>query len=283
MTKLAYSFYIYVKSNGDATAMKLNKAFEEIEVIRKSLPLHLSRSPASDENAEWEENHPWIPFQRYLISHVIDFMRLSISRILSMQNAQEDSQKHRAIAAESAKNILHSYLRPHPRVYKLVWVVSASAVASSIYLTLHHLIPHGLASEVEVAEQMQLIKNAAAMLRQHSDVAIHAAKGSEAIERLLELCGRWEPPQDIDGHSMRDVLIHLSAKISPTTPTALDSQNFRVDLDALGMESILDSWCVSMEDFFSGGTELDQTLFENHSQWTQMNDESWPTLQIEIE
>ncbi|KAJ9618522.1 hypothetical protein H2203_009119 [Taxawa tesnikishii (nom. ined.)] len=245
MAKLAYIFFIYIKANAHHTSTKLNKALEEINSVRRSLPLHLSpHFPANRDDVEWEKQHPWVSFQRYLIAHVLDFMQLSILRVLVMVTRDAASRRYRTLAVESACRILANYNLPGPRVYRLVWTVSASTVAAGIYLALDHLMhTQGFYSTANATEHIELIRTAAHSLREHSSVTVHAAKGSDTLERLIQLIGKWQPSEGMKMHSLRTMLAQISAENSLPPQTGADNSiNDDLELGQFDMEQILSGW-----------------------------------------
>lgn len=120
--RLAYIFYIHISANSHRSPAKLSRALEEVENVHKSLPLHLSSHfPANADDEAWEAQHTWVTFQRYLVSHVIDFMRLSIARALLLSADGEVNEAFRAIASASAIRILEYAQLSVPRMYRIVW------------------------------------------------------------------------------------------------------------------------------------------------------------------
>lgn len=219
MTRLAYIFYIYIKANTHHTPSKIGKAIEEVRAVRNNLPLHLSSVfPANEDDKAWEAEHPWVPFQRYLLNHVLDFLQLGIARVLISAEADRETGDFRNIAVTAAKNILKNYVLQVPRVYRLVWTVSAAAVAAAVYIALDILAHH---HEYSVNERFTIIdqlRRTAVELRRHAVVALHASKGSIIIEDLLPLLEQqpnsspMTPPA-----SVQDLLRQLSVtKPMPT-------------------------------------------------------------------
>jgi hypothetical protein len=212
MCRLAYIFYIYIKANTHQTPPKLTKAIEEIQNARKDLPLHLSQHfPVTDEDREWELLHPWVPFQRYLLTHVLDFLELGIARVLVSRKTEDQSAEYRKLAVSSANRILRNYTIRVPRVYRLVWTVSAATVAASVYISLDMLAnPHDYREDHKV-ETVDLLTHASMELKKHADVAIHAAKGSAIIERLLPLVSQEQTMVSHPPRTVHDLVQQLSA------------------------------------------------------------------------
>jgi hypothetical protein len=186
MCRISYIVYVYIKANTHRTRLKFAKAIEEIEIVRRDLPLHLSSSfPATEDDKQWETEHPWIPFQRYLIAYVIDFVLLSIARVLIPTNPEDDSANSRQLALQSASRILNRYATPVPRVYRLVWTVSAATVAAAVYISLDMLAnSHDYRGDSRL-QTINLLKQASVEFKKHTVVAAHAAKGSVFLDGLL--------------------------------------------------------------------------------------------------
>ncbi|THY16332.1 hypothetical protein D6D00_08933 [Aureobasidium pullulans] len=224
MCRLSYIVYIYIKVNTHQNASKFIKALEEIEIVKRNLPLHLSNKfPANIDDEEWEATHSWITFQRFLITHGIDFMLLSIARTLAMGNIGSEQTRYREAAMASAMSILHSYLSPVPRVYKLVWTISASSVAAAVYTSLDILMNPQDYTPQKRQEHVHLLKQVVQELSKYSHVAIHAAKGSASIQKLL---ARLEQNFSMSHLSVHDILRHLTTQEMPsaagTTGTVAD-------------------------------------------------------------
>jgi len=237
MARLSYIFYIYIKANASHSVMKFSKAIDEINAIRRSLPLHLSSHfPANTDDQTWEQQYTWVPFQRYLIGQAIDFMQLSIARILaiSKQTKADESQRYRTLASDAAVRILQSYVGEHPREYKLIWISSASAVASGIYLALEYLMPHEPSSS-DISERLSLIRSAAQGLRRNSFVTVHAAKGSAVLDRLLLLCSQRQPSSGSPSPSLAVILSQLTGRSQDNAR----AQGQAVDLDGMDPEQLL--------------------------------------------
>lgn len=244
MCRLAYIFYIYIKVNTHHTASKYIKAMEEIEAVRRNLPLHLSsKFPANIDDEEWESEHPWVPFQRYLITHALDFMQLSIARILTMSNLGSDSSRYRTLASSHAMSILQNYLSPLPRVYKLVWVVSASTVAAAVYVSLDILIKPHEYPPMKKMEYVTLLRQVAEILGHHSAVAIHASKGSQTIQRLLSYLDKDEQMSHLPVH---EILRRLTVD---SEDLAVPSDDFSVG-PTQAMYMGIDAW----DDIWNGNT-----------------------------
>jgi hypothetical protein len=211
MSRLAYIFYVYIKANNHQTLSKLTKAIEEVESVRKDLPLHLSpHFPANDDDRQWESENSWVPFQRYLVSHVLDFLELGIARVLVSKGTETDPTEHRKLAVRLSSSILRNYAIPVPRVYRLVWTVSAAAVAASVYIALDMLAnPNEYHRELKM-NTIDLLRHAAVELNKHADVAVHAAKGSRMIERLLPLVTQDSIATHFPLRTVHDLVQHLS-------------------------------------------------------------------------
>ena len=212
MCRLAYIVYLYIKANTHQTHLKFAKAIEEIQIVKRDLPLHLSPNfPANEDDRIWESEHPWIPFQRYLITYVLDFLLLSIARVLIPRNPEDDPAISRQLALHSANRILNHYATPVPRVYRLVWTVSAATVAASIYISLDMLAnSHDYRGDSKL-RVIGLLRQASVELKKHAVVAAHAAKGSAVLEGLLPLLEQHDYDRPRASHSMQELLQQLAA------------------------------------------------------------------------
>ncbi|KAI4678695.1 uncharacterized protein J4E84_008513 [Alternaria hordeiaustralica] len=202
--------YIYIKANTHQTNLKFIKAIEEVQTVRRDLPLHLSSNfPANEDDRIWELEYPWIPFQRYQIHFVIDFLLLTIARVLSPEHPDDDPN-FRQLALQSANNLLSYYAKPVPRVYRLVWVISASTVAAAIYVSLDMLAnPHDYRGDAKL-RIINLLRMAFTELRKHSAVAVHAAKGSAVLEGLLPVLERHDTELPGTSRTIHELLQQLS-------------------------------------------------------------------------
>ncbi|KAJ5029411.1 hypothetical protein J3E72DRAFT_232471 [Bipolaris maydis] len=211
LCRLSYIVYIYIKANTHQTHLKFVKAIEEITAVRRDLPLHLSPGfPANEDDVIWESEYPWISFQRYLIAYVLDFLLLSIARVLNPQESRDDSMNYRQLALESANRILDHYAKPVPRVYRLVWVVSAATVAASVYISLDMLAnSHDYRGDSR-NHIIGLLRQASVELKKHAVVAVHAAKGSAMLEDLLPLLEQHDFDRPRTSYSMKDLLQQLA-------------------------------------------------------------------------
>ncbi|KAI4942308.1 hypothetical protein J4E86_010110 [Alternaria arbusti] len=209
MCRVSYIVYIYIKANTHQTNLKFIKAIEEVQTVRRDLPLHLSPNfPANEDDRIWELEYPWIPFQRYQIHYVIDFLLLTIARVLSPENPDDDPN-FRQLALQSANNILNYYAKPVPRVYRLVWVISASTVAAAIYVSLDMLAnPHDYRGDAKL-RIINLLRMAFTELRKHSAVAVHAAKGSAVLEGLLPVLERHDTELPGTSRTIHELLQQL--------------------------------------------------------------------------
>ncbi|KIW05080.1 uncharacterized protein PV09_04228 [Verruconis gallopava] len=217
MARLAYIFYIYFKANATRTAMKTTKALDEIDAVRRSLPLHLSpHFPANSDDFEWEKQHPWVTFQRYQISVVIDFMVLATARSLAIARHIEDKQKYRTIATAAARRLLLSFTGTAPRFFKLLWSSSASAVAAGIFLTLDYLISQSMnepKSAQYLNELLALIQSAISIMRQNSVVTVHAENGVTILLELCNICQQWpQTPLGTESLSLQSLLSYVKNK-----------------------------------------------------------------------
>lgn len=211
MSRLAYIFYIYIKVNTHHTPSKFAKAIEEIQTIQRNLPLHLSQNfPANNSDIQWEVEHPWVPLQRYLLTHVIDFLQLGITRVLVSQELGDETTKFRKLALDSSNRILQNYAIQVPRVYRLIWTVSAATVAAAVYISLDILAhPHDYREEVRFTI-VELLRNSARELQKHAPVAVHAAKGSAVIKGLLTLLDQQGTDESYSPRPLHDLLQQLS-------------------------------------------------------------------------
>lgn len=239
MSRLAYIFYIYIKANTHHTRPKFAKAIEEIRAVKESLPLYMSPMfPATIDDEDWERENPWVPFQRYLITHVLEFMQLSIARILATKELGDDAGKYRALAVESAKAILYSYSTLVPRFYRLVWTVSASAAASAIYVSLDMIAyPHEYQGETK-NNMIELLRQTSQEMKNHAAVAMHAAKGSMIIESVLPFLRQEHTTISSPPQSLPDILRQLSASTqspgySLSTSPSPYAENALLDTDML--------------------------------------------------
>ncbi|KAH0343408.1 hypothetical protein KCU83_g8838, partial [Aureobasidium melanogenum] len=238
MCRLSYIFYIYIKVNTHQNASKFIKALEEIEIVKRNLPLHLStKFPANIDDEEWEATHPWITFQRYLINHSIEFMMLSIARTLAMGNIGSETTRYRDAATAAATNIIHSYLAPVARVYKLVWTVSASTVAAAVYTSLDILMNPQDYTPQKRQEHIAVLKQVVQELGKYSHVAIHAAKGSATIQKLIS---RLEQDFSMSHLSVHDILRHLTTQEMPSTSAGGVANGYV--LPAQSMPVPVDGW-----------------------------------------
>lgn len=211
LSRLSYIIYIYIKANTHQTHLKFVKAIEEITAVRRDLPLHLSPGfPANEDDIIWESEYHWIPFQRYLIAYVLDFLLLSIARVLNPQESRDDSTNYRQLALESANRILDHYAKPVPRVYRLVWTVSAATVAAAVYISLDMLAnSHDYRGDSR-NHIIGLLRQASVELKKHAVVAVHAAKGSAMLEGLLPLLEQHDFDRPRTSYSMQDLLQQLA-------------------------------------------------------------------------
>lgn len=238
MCRLSYIFYIYIKVNTHQNAAKFTKALEEIEIVKRNLPLHLStKFPANIDDEEWEATHPWITFQRYLINHSIEFMMLSIARTLAMGNIGIESTRYRDAAMAAATNIIKSYLSPVARVYKLVWTVSASTVAAAVYTSLDILMNPQDYIPQKRQEHIVVLKQVVQELGKYSHVAIHAAKGSATIQKLVS---RLEQDFSMSHLSVHDILRHLTTQEMPSTSVAGATNGYVLPAQSLPVPA--DGW-----------------------------------------
>lgn len=226
MSRLAYIFYIYIKANTHHTPSKISKAIEEIQRVQKNLPLHLSHKfPANDDDKQWEAEHPWVSFQRYLITLVLDFLQLGITRVIISKEPQDDTAKFRKLALESSSRILHNYATVVPRYYKLVWTVSAAVVAAAMYLALDMLTnPHDYHGDTR-SRMIELLRNSTVELKSHAAVAVHAAKGSSVMDSLLPVLEKPDTSLLNSPHSVPDLLRQLSASNHDLGPNRSDLFN----------------------------------------------------------
>jgi hypothetical protein len=235
MSRLAYIFYIYIKANTHQTPPKLTKAIEEIQNARKDLPLHLSQHfPVTDDDRQWEMIHPWVPFQRYLVTHVLDFLELGIARVLVAKETDDESAQYRKLAVSSANRILLNYTIQVPRVYRLVWTVSAAAVAASVYISLDMLAnPHDYRENHKI-EAIELLRHTAMELKKHADVAVHASKGSVMIEHLLPLVSEGHVRASHPPRTVHDLVQQLSTSDQNTELSFRSSSSQDMDAAYIG-------------------------------------------------
>ena len=200
--------------------------------MQRDLPLHLSPSfPANEDDRQWELEHPWIPFQRYLITYVLDFLLLSIARVLIPKRPEDNPTTFRQLALQCANRILEHYALPVPRVYRLVWTVSAATVAAAIYMALDMLAnPHDYRGNART-RIISLLKQASTELGKHSIVAVHAAKGHGVLEGLLPLLEQNDFEFPRVPRTIHDLLQQLSRAQQDVLPTTLP--NLAAGLDGL--------------------------------------------------
>jgi hypothetical protein len=240
MCRLSYIFYIYIKVNTHQNASKFIKALEEVEIVKRNLPLHLStKFPANIDDEEWEATHPWITFQRYLINHAIDFMMLSIARTLAMGNIGSESNRYRDAAMASATSIISSYLAPVARVYKLVWTVSASTVAAAIYTSLDILMNPQDYTPQKRQEHIDLLNRVIQELSKYTHVAIHAAKGSASIQKLVN---RLEQNFSMSHLSVHEILRHLTTQEMPSTSSGGVADGYVLPAQTMPVPPVDGSW-----------------------------------------
>jgi hypothetical protein len=226
MCRISYIVYLYIKVNTHQTDLKFMKAIEEVQAVRRDLPLHLSPNfPANEDDRIWELEHPWIPFQRYQIHYVLDFILLTIARVLIPKEAGDDPTNSRHLALQSANRILNYYAAPVPRVYRLVWVISASTVAAAIYVSLDILAnPHDYRGEAKL-RIINLLRMAFMELRKHSAVAVHAAKGSVVLEGLLPVLERHDTELPGATRTIHELLQQLSMRDHTTTTNSVPAMD----------------------------------------------------------
>jgi hypothetical protein len=212
MSKISYIFYIYIKVNTHQTPSKFAKAIEALQAVRKGLPLHLSTNfPANHEDEQWEREHPWVPFQRYLITLIFNFMQLSIARVLSTKELGDATERYRTLATGSAITILQNYATSVPRSYRLVWIASASVVAAAVYISLDMLANPSSYQTKGRATLIQLLKSSSVELEKHKVVSVHAARGSCVIEYLVSTLEQDHTTLPQQPLSVHDVLRQLSS------------------------------------------------------------------------
>ena len=85
------------------------------------------------------------------------------------------------MAMKSAENILCNYAMPVPRVYRLVWTVSASAVAAAIYFSLD-ILTRSRHDQKTRTNMIELLSYSAVGLKKHAPVALHAAGESLSVQ-----------------------------------------------------------------------------------------------------
>jgi hypothetical protein len=194
------------------------KAIEEVQAVRRDLPLHLSQNfPANEDDRIWELEYPWIPFQRHQIHYVLDFLLLTIARVLIPEDTRDNPTNSRQLALQSANRILNYYAAPTPRVYKLVWVISASTVAAAIYVSLDMLAnPHDYRGDAKLVI-INLLTMAFMELKKHSAVAVHAAKGSAVLEGLLPVLEQHDTELPGTTRTIHELLQQLSMADHTTT------------------------------------------------------------------
>lgn len=255
MCRLSYIVYIYIKANTHHTHLKFSKAIEEIQNVRRDLPLHLSPSfPVTEDDRIWESEHPWVPFQRYLITYVLDFLLLSISRVLIPKNPEDDTSISRQLALQSANRILDHYAKPAPRVYRLVWTVSAATVAAAVYMSLDMLAnSHDYRGDSRL-RIISLLKQASMELKKHAIVAAHAAKGSAVLEGLLPLLEQHDYDHPRTSYSMQDLLQQLAVAADLGIPSGSSG------LTNSGLDGLIDTGDYDTMQMFDGtGNTLEGT------------------------
>ena len=212
MSRVSYIFYIYIKVNTHQTPSKFAKAIEALQAVRGGLPLHLSKNfPVSHEDEQWEREHPWVPFQRYLITFIFDFMQLSIARVLSTKELGDATERYRTLATESANRILQNYATQVPRSYRLVWITPASVVAAAVYISLD-MLANPSAYQTEVRDKVvNLLESSCAELKKHAVVSVHAARGSRVIQYLVSTFEQDHTTLPQHPLSVHDVLRQLSS------------------------------------------------------------------------
>ena len=98
-----------------------------------------------------------------------------------------------------------------PRIYRLVWAVSAATVAASVYISLDMLAnSHEYRGESRL-RVIALLRQASVELRKHAVVAAHAAKGSAVLQGLLPLLEQHDFDRPRMSYSMQDLLQQLAA------------------------------------------------------------------------
>jgi hypothetical protein len=208
--------------------MKSIKALEEISAVRKSLPLHLSQSfPANNDDAEWELLYPWVTIQRHQLATVLDFMVLGIARSLAIAGNENDRPSYRVMATEAARRILKGFTSSAPRIQKLLWSSSASAVASGIFLALEYILSQDSQTPRTIEylhELLPLVQSTMDILDRNSPVTIHAEKGVGILRHLWTVCQQW--PLGTGGHSVQTILSQFLRNRNNSIGTDLDHANF---------------------------------------------------------
>ncbi|CAN9430967.1 unnamed protein product [Alternaria alternata] len=142
---------------------------------------------------------------------------LTLSRVLIPKDAEDDPINSRHLALQWANRILNYYAAPAPRMYRLVWVVSASTVASAIYVSLDMLAnPHDYRGDAKL-RIINLLRMAFLELKKHSEVAIHAAKGSAVLEGLLPVLERHDTELPGVPRTIHELLQQLSMAAHSTS------------------------------------------------------------------
>lgn len=125
MEQLASVLQVYVKT-GPVTATNLATAMSEVEKIASGLPSFLRHDARlSNDSVAQENNHVWISMQRYMITHVLASIRLTIARASLEEwiRRQPDTHAFHQKAISAAEVIVGEKLRLVPSYYQRSWFV----------------------------------------------------------------------------------------------------------------------------------------------------------------
>lgn len=124
MAKLAEVVQSYVKGKKKLVEKDLTMAMSEVERIYRVSPIHLQRDEVPT-MATWlrDQQYPWIPMQRYLATHAVHFLRLTIARsfFTRWMQRQPDPDRSHARALDAARTIVDEKRRRVPLAYQRSW------------------------------------------------------------------------------------------------------------------------------------------------------------------
>ena len=129
MAKLARVIQAHIKAGRGYSGSHVAEAMEKVEIIYKTCPLHVEcdvDGVFSVTPSEEQTTSPWIPFQRYLLTHTFHFIRLTIIRVnfsLWLHRQPDQYDFHRK-AIDAAEAIVKEKDRNVPQMYRKSWYVS---------------------------------------------------------------------------------------------------------------------------------------------------------------
>lgn len=124
MARLAYIVRTYVKASRGASEANLVSAMAEVEKITSEIPKYLQRDQTVSVKASAvDQQYPWLAMQRYLLTHVLQFIRLTIARASLGQwlRRQPDRNAFHRKAIKAADIIVAEKLRGLSPMYQKSW------------------------------------------------------------------------------------------------------------------------------------------------------------------